>query len=376
MQGFEAFSSSHDHGLRVLSGDCPTVGLVGGYTQGGGHSSLSSLHGLAADQTLECEVVPAGGKLVRAAPDENPDLYWALSGGGGGTYGIVLSLTVKAFPDGVVGGALFSMNSSGVDQDIWWQAVAKWHTYIPALVDSGVKCDWGVSPRSLHVLPFTSAGSSETEMIEMFHPFTTYLDSHNIPYSLQVSSLPSYLAHTEHWIGPLPDGIFPIEQITGGRFIPRSLVLSNNEGYTAVLRNITSDPNFGVAHIALNVAHSVAGNTSASNAVNPAWRDALFSVIIVGTWDFEADLEVNLAVERKLTEVVTPMMDAVTPGSGSYLNEGDNNQLGWKEAYYGVNYEKLLSIKRKWDPKSLLYAKTAVGSDAWVVDGSGRLCRA
>lgn len=60
-----------------------TVGFAGGYIQGGGHSVLSSLYGMAADQALEFEVITTDGRLVRASPSENADLYWALSGGVG-----------------------------------------------------------------------------------------------------------------------------------------------------------------------------------------------------------------------------------------------------------------------------------------------------
>ena len=76
-------------GLVVVTGECPTVGLAGGYTQGGGHSALSTQFGLGADQTLEFEVVTAAGKVVTASRSENSDLFWALSGGGAGNYGVV-----------------------------------------------------------------------------------------------------------------------------------------------------------------------------------------------------------------------------------------------------------------------------------------------
>ena len=58
-----------------------TVGYAGGYIQGGGHSVLSSVYGMAADQILEFEVITTSGKFVRVSPSDNPDLLWALSGG-------------------------------------------------------------------------------------------------------------------------------------------------------------------------------------------------------------------------------------------------------------------------------------------------------
>lgn len=95
----EALAAAHARGLVVAGGQCQSVGIAGGYTQGGGHSLLSSMIGLSADQVLEWEVVTGTGKHLVATPYQNEDLYWALSGGGGGAYAAILSMTVKAYPD-------------------------------------------------------------------------------------------------------------------------------------------------------------------------------------------------------------------------------------------------------------------------------------
>ena len=63
-----------------------TVGVAGGYFLGGGHSPLSSIYGLAADQVLAMEVVLASGRFVTVTEQSNPDLFWALRGGGGGKF--------------------------------------------------------------------------------------------------------------------------------------------------------------------------------------------------------------------------------------------------------------------------------------------------
>jgi FAD/FMN-containing dehydrogenase len=98
VQGFEAVAAANASGLAVVTGECPTVGYAGGYTQGGGHSALASRYGLAADQTLEFEVVDGTGRLMTATRDKNPDMFWALSGGGGGTYGVVSLLATMMLP--------------------------------------------------------------------------------------------------------------------------------------------------------------------------------------------------------------------------------------------------------------------------------------
>ncbi len=84
------------HGLGSLAGRCGTVGVTG-YTLGGGAAWLSRTHGYAADSVVSAEVVTAEGGLVRASADEHPDLFWALRGGGG-SFGIVRSLTFRLYP--------------------------------------------------------------------------------------------------------------------------------------------------------------------------------------------------------------------------------------------------------------------------------------
>ena len=95
VQFFDAYRKAANHGVRVLGGYCPSVGMVGGYVQSGGHGPLAASYGLAADNTLEFDVVTVDGRHVTASPTQNPDLYWALSGGGAGTYAVVLSATIK-----------------------------------------------------------------------------------------------------------------------------------------------------------------------------------------------------------------------------------------------------------------------------------------
>jgi len=72
------------------------VSVAGGWGQLAGHAPLSNQYGMGADQFVEFKVVTADGKLKVANKVANPDLFWALRGGGGGTFGIVVEATVKA----------------------------------------------------------------------------------------------------------------------------------------------------------------------------------------------------------------------------------------------------------------------------------------
>jgi hypothetical protein len=201
-------------------------------------------------------------------------------------------------------------------------------------------------------------------------PFTDYLTTHKIPFSLNVTSLP-FLEHYQKYFGIWN----PTAQFTGGRLIPRSVVTNNNAALTSAFRQIVEGSPYALAIIPLNVGHPTRKRPVAPNAVLPAWRDAIFVVVIIAAWNFTAPLIESLEQQNLLTHVLEPSLKAITPGSGTYLNEGDFQNPEWKQDFYGGNYDALRTIKAKHDPDDLFYAPTAVGSDAWSVASDGRLCR-
>lgn len=82
----EVYEATDKVGKMVVGGEQPTVGFGGGHMAGGGHSPLSSLHGMAADAVLEFDIVLANGTLVTVDQESNPDLYWAVRGAGMGKH--------------------------------------------------------------------------------------------------------------------------------------------------------------------------------------------------------------------------------------------------------------------------------------------------
>ena len=85
-----------EHGLVALHGSSPDVGVVG-YSLGGGLGWLARRHGLACNSVVAAEVVTADGELRRVGPDEEPDLFWALRGGGG-AFAAVTALEFELVP--------------------------------------------------------------------------------------------------------------------------------------------------------------------------------------------------------------------------------------------------------------------------------------
>ncbi|OLN97221.1 putative FAD-linked oxidoreductase-like protein 3 [Colletotrichum chlorophyti] len=367
VQGYEAIAAAHEAGLAVVTGECPTVGIAGGYVQAGGHSALSTVYGLAADNTLSFDVVTPTGYLVTASRTQNQDLYWALSGGGGGNYGVVVSITTRAHPEARVSGAKFAVTVA--DNNTLYQVIDAFHAALPDIVDSGVMIIYFFGPGFLQSPALTAYNKTQAEVEQILKPFSDSLALLNITLEPTYTEFDSYRDHYNHYWGPLPSGNIQVgTQLFGGRLLPRSVLPSFGPTAQQLVE-------LGVTYIGvgLNVSH-FGGN--GVNAVLPQWRDSIVQVSLTLPWSFEVPFEDMVAEQTRMTEVVQPVIEAATPGAGAYINEADFQQKDWQETFFGVNYPKLLEIKQRYDPKGLLYNVAAVGSEAWTVDYHGRMCKA
>ena len=314
VSAYEAYKAANASDLVVVGGECPTVGITGGYTQGGGHSALSSKYGLAADQTLEWEVVLADGTFVKASRTENQDLYWALSGGGGGTYGVVWSLTSKAHKDMITSGALLNFTNAGVSEDTFYSAIALYHSHLAPLVNAGAMATEFFTNTTFNLAPITAPGFTASELRMYLTPFTQDLENLGIRYDLTVKEFSGYLSDYDAMFGFLTVGTAQY----GGRLIPRSVVEQNNDALTTAFRNLAEDGALVIA-VGLNVSTKVAGDVD--NAILPAWRDTLLDVVVTSPWNATAPLADMVKLQVKMTYDWIPQLKALTPGSGCYLNE-------------------------------------------------------
>src|ERR1700761_569730 len=117
--------------------------------QTGGHSPISDFYGLGSDQFLEFKVVTADGNLKVANKVSNPDLFWALRGGGGSTFGVVVEATVKAYPTVPITVTGFWINSTERSGDGLWDAYSYLHTQFPKIVRDGVSGYYYLYPNAL-----------------------------------------------------------------------------------------------------------------------------------------------------------------------------------------------------------------------------------
>ena len=111
VQWGEVYNWLAQYNLIAIGGASATVGASGGFLQGGGHGPLTRWKGLAADQVLEFDVIMADGSRQTVNECENGDLFWALRGGGGGTFAVVLSVVLRTYPSPTLIGSIQTMRA-------------------------------------------------------------------------------------------------------------------------------------------------------------------------------------------------------------------------------------------------------------------------
>ena len=153
VQWFEAYEAAKQHNRVIVGASSQGVGAAGGWFAGGGHSAVAPNYGLGTpnspvwiksyspdrfagvDNVLEITIVTADGNHVIANPYNNEDLFWALRGGGGGTWGVVTSVTYKTHPSTPFSSATLLVNSTNVNST--QNLLAEIIRLTPSLVDQG-----------------------------------------------------------------------------------------------------------------------------------------------------------------------------------------------------------------------------------------------
>ncbi|KAI4140632.1 MAG: hypothetical protein L6R39_005716 [Caloplaca ligustica] len=376
-----------------------SVGCLGGWMQGGGHGPAAHEFGLGADQVLEAQIVLSDGSIVTACPCRHPDLFFAIRGGGPGTYGVVISTTVKAHPTSSMVAQQLSfapLDSSYMAE--FMEAVVLMHNAYPYLLDKGFSGygSWALrSPTPLvYNYNYTLGEDSQTNFTTgfthtisifrqtpetaqaIFAPFLRQLAPYNgrsLFINITYSSFPTYatfydaLSGIESPIGSsaaigsrLLDG-----KALGSPQLNRTLevIVGSPEEYTSVNLVLV-----GGGQVARDGGDPYSG-------VNPAWRTAYVHNIVARGWPPGADAATRNAIYSDITNVKVQAMKDLAPATGAYMNEGDRFDPEYLIDFYGRNVDKLSAIKRQYDPDSVFYCPTCIGSDAWQEDSTGRLCR-
>lgn len=278
VEAIEAYVAADKAGLHVVGGTCPSVGLTGGYSQGGGHSPLASKYGLGADQVLEWEVVTAQGKHLIANREQNSDLHWAMAGGGGGTYAIAFSVKYKAHEDMPFSGMTLNYLTPKGSEGQHYEAINFLHSLVPKLTDKGISVVWYFEETYLTISPITAPDISSDQLKEYLKPLEDKLNVLDIPFNSTYTNFKGFLPYYNGTANPDQPIDVGIAQY-GGRLIPTDILTNEqkNQDLTDAFRSINKNGGQFIG-VGLNVSKAVAGDVH--NAVHPSWRDASIATVL------------------------------------------------------------------------------------------------
>ncbi|KAK2766979.1 hypothetical protein FQN54_006296 [Arachnomyces sp. PD_36] len=385
----DMYAAADEYGVTTVGGECKDVGVTGGYIAGGGHSPLTPKYGMAADQVLSIDIVTPDGRFVTADENHNKDLFWAIRGGGGATFGVVTSMTVIGRPKMPFSGVTWVIKSgNGTDNslDVFWAAV---ETYWRKFPEYAAQDTYGYSKMfqsgpadagyEWTMLPWLVPGMELPEFKAMVEPlFEEWTD-------LGFIFEPQYFEYDnfyDAWTSNFPDEMVGTPTIrTGSRLFPKKN-WEDEDTLNKTIATIRGVIEEGARFIQYNINGAAPPGTPDS-AVNPAWRDAVMFGIFGGLWDPNATKEEVEVVNKRITNDWMERFREITPGGGAYGNEGDVMEPDFGQAFFGSNYDRLLEIKEATDPWGVFWAPTAVGSENWYITGqedwltrqTGRLCR-
>jgi FAD/FMN-containing dehydrogenase len=400
----DAYSGVTTRGGRyVQGGGCTSVG-VAGLIQSGGFGSFSKGFGNAAAGLLEAEVVTADGHVRIANACTNPDLFWALKGGGGGTFGVLTRLTLRTHELPKAFGAAWGTVKAKSDE-AFKQLIAR---FVALYAGSLANPHWGeqVSVNSDNSLKISMVqqGLSRDEARAPWQPFFDWVGAsadytvtdklgasggHNPQSWWEIQGNPSMIPDKRP--GAPPDhGWWEGDQDQVGAFIhgyeslwlPASLLKESGQPrLTEALFAASRHKDVGL-HINKGLAFAPAEAIRASldTAMNPAVTKAFALAIIAdgerpsypGMKRPPMDLEAARKDARAI-DLATDELRKVAPEPGSYVSESNYFNKSWQQAYFGANYPRLQAIKKQYDPDGLFFVHNGVGSEQWSADGFTRL---
>lgn len=403
-------------GRSVVGGGDATVGL-GGFIQGGGHGALSSTYGLAADNILQATVVTTNGSIIVCNENQAQDLLWAIRGGGPGQYGVVTEYVLKTHPApaSVAMGTLALRTNSSTDEsvDAVWNAYAVLVQSLPDLMDAGVagSLNAATGEYALALSPSSSSSTNTSttippgvvvsagliaynktaaEFTRLIQPVIARMQAQggsNAALSVTWSGLeycPSYAAYYANNSGSASSTAGQLSLLSS-RLLGRAELLDDittSEVASYLRRILQSKDETGSMNVIglqggpgpANVPENMRG------ALNPVWRSAYLHVITMGSGLNIKESSSPSAALQEAGEWMELNRESIwrswAPETGAYMNEANPFNSNWKQDFYGVNYDRLLEIKRRYDPTESLYVLNGVESDWWHYDlDSGRLCR-
>ena len=332
-------------GLAVPGGQDPNIG-VAGLTLGGGVGWLSPKYGLTCDNLRSADVVTADGELVHASETENPDLFWALRGGGG-NFGVVTAFEYdlhEVGPEIFAGSLIYPLAKA--------RGVARHYREFMADAPPEVRTLFGIMelpaasfyPEAVHntrvamIVAFYAGPPAEGR--EVLAPLREYGDPHMN--SLRGRSYKSFQRAGESQGS--------VRTYLRSQYLPAL----SDEAVETIVAHAEDAPVPG-ATVFVSPRHGAEVEPPTDATAYPR-RDAAHHLLIEARWSDPEQDEACVAWTREFHEAVAPYTTGDV--AMNFLTEDEPERR--RRAAYGDNYERLVEIKTEWDPENLFASNVNV----------------
>ena len=331
-------SATNAFGLATTGGLISTTGIAG-LTLGGGIGYLTRGHGLSLDNLVSADVVTADGKFLVASEDENADLFWAIRGGSG-NFGVCTSFEYRLHPvkDVYWGPMFYEIEEAATVLDFFRDYVKD------APREMGLFPAFQIAPP----LPFIP----EDRHGDMFAAIVACWSGDPAEGERRFKAFHDLAEVKAELVGPVPypainmafDDLFPkgIRQYWKGNFVKE---LTDD----AIAVHVEHGPKAPTVSSTMHLypidgaCHDVAQDATAFGH-----RDANFAMVLISGWDEPSDDATNIRWVRDYSDAIAPHSEA--GGYINFMDEDDNTRV---RTNYGSNYDRLVEIKRKYDPDNV-----------------------
>ena len=338
-------------GALVPSGSCPSVG-VAGIALGGGMGLAGRAYGLMSDSLLAAEIVTADGSVRQVNGSSDRDLLWALRGGGGGNFGAVTGLTfaVQRLPRASSYFFVsFPWDAGAAEAIAAWQA---WAPNAPDALTSILHLDAGGGSPALSVSGQYLGPASE--LASLLNPLTgiagasaSYADADYLRLQLRWAGCLDLGLEACHLPDTRPGGQLSRDSFRASSdYVSRPLSSAAIAALLDAIARRSSHPGSGAV---LFDAYGGVINRVPPDASAFVHRDALFCIQYL-TYNDDSDwLDSTYAALRPYVS------------GEAYQNYIDPNLTGWRRAYYGRNYPRLVAVRERVDPEHFFRFPQAIG---------------
>tara|TARA_B100001059_G_scaffold16631_1_gene13730 strand:- start:644 stop:2482 length:1839 start_codon:yes stop_codon:yes gene_type:complete len=392
----EAYDAVTNHdGRYVQGGGCTSVGACGGFILGSGFGALSKRFGTGAGSMLEAEIVTANGDVLVVNEHQHPDLFWALRGGGGGTFGIVTRLTLMTHElPKTLGGFMGSIQAK--NDAAYRRLIERFLGFYRTHINNP---NWGetvkFTPENTLELALIFIDLPEDEARRIWRPFLDWIDEHASDYErkIEIVSVPfKDYWNIDFWLENYPSLIQkdprknqPKSQFWwktndsavseymygyASRWIPLES-FQEPEALAGTFFDASRHWNFKFyINKALAGAAPEAVDRDRRTCINPKVFDAAAWILMQasdtdvfpGVPGHEPDRRKAEDLAKRVAAGIEVIRKA-TPGAGNYANEADYHEPDWQEAFWGTHYPRLLTVKKRYDPTGLFQTHHSVGSE-------------